>query len=196
MPNSALNLNGGQIQLPPDSYFNSPQFTITIWIKPENVIFPYARILEFSNGCHNNTVGILLDQDSSPIFPKFEMYELNAQNQYQLPSSISLVVGIWQHVTITYDGSQMRFYLNANLVDTSDPISYVLPMGNWMRTENYIGGTSCGYNGFSSSHVDDLRIFNTSLSRLQINDVMMSNETSFDTLICANSNTLSYFFFR
>jgi hypothetical protein len=43
-----------------------------------------------------------------------QSHQLNAQNQYQLPSSISLVVGIWQHVTITYDGSQMRFYLNAN----------------------------------------------------------------------------------
>ena len=34
--NSALALNGGWTQVPSGIYFNSPQFTITAWVYPQN----------------------------------------------------------------------------------------------------------------------------------------------------------------
>ena len=142
---------------------------------PRNIILPYARILDFSDGCHNNSIGILLDQGSMPVYPKFEMYDIN-EIQYQLPSPLPLSEGLWQHIAVSYDGAQMRLYLNAILLETSGTISYVMPMIN--RTENFIGGTSCTYNGVSSSYVDDVRIYAKDLSQSQINDVMMSSTIS------------------
>jgi len=108
---------------------------------------------------------------------------------YHLFSSVSINEGIWQHWAVTFDGLQMRFYINANLIQTGAVISYSMPLG-LIRTRNFIGSTSCGYNGYSSSLIDDLKMFNTSLSQSQINDVMMSNETNFSKLKCASGNQM------
>ena len=182
--NSALNLNGGYGQLPAGPYLNSPQYTIAAWVLPQNVILPYARVIEFSNGCHNNSVTLLFDQNVTPWTPKLEMYDLSAY-QYQLSATLNLTNGLWQHLAVTYDGTQMRFYLNAILLQTSGTISYAMPLG--VRTDNFIGGTPCQFTGVSSSYVDDIRVYGTSLSQSQINDVMMSNETNFNTSICQAS---------
>jgi hypothetical protein len=114
------------------------------------------------------------------------MFDANTIS-YQLYSSVSINEGIWQHWAVTFDGLQMRFYINANLVRTGAVISYSMPLG-LIRTQNFIGSTSCGSNGYSSSLIDDLKMFNISLSQSQINDVMVSNETNFNYLKCASGN--------
>ena len=161
--------------MPSKDYFNTPQFTLSAWFMPKNISLPYARILDFSNGCHNNSIGILLDQGSLPVYPKFEMFDIKG-TQYQIASSLPLTEDLWQHIALTYDGVQVRFYLNAILLGTSVNISYEMPLVN--RTKNFIGGTSCPYNGVSSSYVDDVRIYGKELSQSQINDVMMSSASS------------------
>lgn len=130
----------------------------------------------------------MFDQSSVPWCPKLEMYDINAF-QYQLSSTLNLTNGLWQHLAATYDGSQMRFYLNAILLQTSGVISYVMP--NVMRMQNFIGGTPCGFTGFSSSYIDEVRVYTTCLSQSQINDIMMSNFTNFNASICQTSKKIS-----
>lgn len=85
-------------------------------------------------------------------------------------------------MAVIYDGVQMRFYLNAILLETSENISFVMP--TVLGRQNFIGGTHCGSLGYSSSYVDDIRVYSTYLSQSQINDVMMSDETGFYSSIC------------
>ena len=146
---------------------------------PLNITLNFPPLIEFSNGCDNNSVTIYLATNKFPPLPKFEIWT-NNKTQFQSDSSkISLVDDIWQHLAATYDGLEMKIYLNAILLKTSQNISYEMP--TLVRTNNFIGGTKCLNEGHSSSYVDDVRIYSTCLSQSQINDVMMSNETNFSS---------------
>ena len=185
--NSALNLNGGYSQIPSGTYLNTPQFSITVWVLPQNVTLNFARVLEFSNGCHNNSIGLMFAQSSTPWYPKVEMYKVSGI-QYQLFSSLNIASGLWQHMAVTFDGSKMGLYLNAILLQ-SVAISYVMPTD--VKNANFIGGTACSTNGFSSSFIDDVRLYSTSLNQSQINNVMMSTDTTFNSSICGTITSTS-----
>ena len=160
---------------------------------PLNVVLQYARLIEFSNGCHTNTVTMLIDQGMTPIYPKLEMYAQN-DAQYQVKSSLPMGTNyaLWQHLAASYDGNTMRFYLNAILVGTSEQVSYAMPQIE--RAQNFLGGSACEYHGSSSSHVDDLRIYARSLTQSQINDVMMASmfdQYKFNASICNEKSKLA-----
>ena len=184
--NSALNLNGGYSQIPTGSYLNTPQLSITVWVLPQNVTLNFPRVLEFSNGCQNNSLSLMLARSSTPWCPKVEMYTMNGTYQYQLLSSLNITSGLWQHMAVTFDGSKMRFYLNAILLQ-SVAISYVMPTD--VKTTNFIGGTTCGSTVYSSSYIDDVRLYSKSLNQSQINDIMMSTETNYNSSMCGTSTS-------
>ena len=46
-PNSALALNTGYTIVPSGVYFNTPSFTISVWVYPKGVKY-HARIIDFS----------------------------------------------------------------------------------------------------------------------------------------------------
>ncbi len=186
--NSALNLNGGYTNIPAGTYPNAPQFTITVWVLPQNVTLNFARLLEFSNGCHNNSLSLMIAQSSTQWCPKVEMYKINGSSQYQMTSSLNITSGLWQHMAITFNGSKMSFYLNAILLQ-SVAISYVMPTD--VKTTNFIGGTACGSAGYSTSLIDDVRLYSSSLNQSEINDVMMSNETSLNASMCLSTNLIT-----
>ena len=77
----------------------------------------------------------------------------------------TLSLNTWQHVAATYDGSMMRLYLNAVLVDSmSLSISFTsiaqnLTVGNWSNP----GTDRC----FSGS-IDEARVWSMALSRSEI----------------------------
>ena len=47
--NSALALNGGWTYVPSGIYFNTPEFTISVWVYPQQV-GNYSRVIDFGNG--------------------------------------------------------------------------------------------------------------------------------------------------
>jgi hypothetical protein len=48
-PNSSLALNGGWTQVPSGVYFDSPEFTISVWVFSQQVGFN-SWIIDFGNG--------------------------------------------------------------------------------------------------------------------------------------------------
>jgi hypothetical protein len=53
--NSALALNGGWSKVPSGIYFDSPEFTISVWVFPQQVGY-WSRIIDFGNYQHYNIV--------------------------------------------------------------------------------------------------------------------------------------------
>ena len=84
--NSALALNGGWTQVPSGVYFDTPEFTISVWIYPLQVS-DWSRIIDFGNGQFSNTIIVaissveindynLLVIDSLP-YVENRQYEMN-----------------------------------------------------------------------------------------------------------------------
>lgn len=81
----------------------------------------------------------------------------------------SLPTGSWQHVALTYNGNQMRFYLNGTPVGNIQNMS----LGNITNTLQ-VGAWINGSNNFDffSGTLDEIRIYNSALSQAEIQTAM------------------------
>jgi hypothetical protein len=84
----------------------------------------------------------------------------------RLRSSSTLSLHTWHHVTATYNGSLMAIYINGSL-DNSAPYSNgILPFSG----DLYIGGPYSSGSNFFNGTIDELAIYNRSLSEDEVFD--------------------------
>ena len=122
IPNSALNLNGGYVQLPAGVYFNSAQFSISVWVNPQNPLVSWSKIIDFSG---EGAVRLTLSLDTAQYVnkPLYKSVNLNPQfciiinNFYYfcVNSAMPLMLNQWQLVTASYDGMTAKLHLNGFL---------------------------------------------------------------------------------
>lgn len=79
----------------------------------------------------------------------------------------SLQANVWYHITTTYDGTNLRIYLNGNLEATAASNAPRTPVGNFFLGGSNLGG---GNNQFSGL-VDDICIRNWALSEKEISSI-------------------------
>jgi hypothetical protein len=169
--NSALALNGGWTQVPMGVYFDTPEFTISIWVNPLNV-GSYSRIIDFGNGQLDNIkFPLSLGSTLKPYF----ILNSGTTVIFTGQSSQSLALDIWQFITVTYDGTNAKMYINGTLVAN---IYQNYTLASLSRSNCYIGKSNWPTDGYSSSYFDDLRFYNKSLSQQEILELMNQNETS------------------
>ena len=171
-PNSALALNGGWTQVPSGIYFDSPEFTISVWVYPQQV-GRYSRIIDFANGQNVDSIIFSLANENNPqdVLAVFQ----NSTIKINTKSSQNLTFYKWQFIVATFNGSNARLYLNGTLTAESN-LSYTLP--TLSRNSCFIGKSNWYEDGYSWSYLDDLRFYNKSLSKEEILELMNQNETS------------------
>jgi len=170
--NAALALNGGWAQVPPEMYFKTPAFSITVWIYPQQVS-PYSRVIDFGNGAKVDNI-LIAFSFSNQLKPYFELYS-GANVLYSLAtSSLKLSLNQWQFIAVTSNGTNAQMFLNGQqVIDTyqSENIQIL------KRYNCYIGRSNWDVDGYSHSYLDDLRFYNKSLSQEEILELMNQNET-------------------
>jgi hypothetical protein len=174
--NSALALNGGWTQVPAGVYFDSIEFTISVWIYPMNVGYN-SRIIDFGNGPGSNNI-IVSFSDGNSLQPCFELFS-GPSKEIATKSSKPIVLNQWQFLTATTNGTNARIYLNGTKVAELNFQSYIRPY-NLFRSNCYIGKSAWNADGYSNSFLDDLRFYNKSLTQEEILELMNfhQNETS------------------
>jgi hypothetical protein len=172
-PNSALNLNGGWTQVPAGNYFNSPAFTISAWVYPQQVGL-YARVIDFGDGPGPENV-ILAIATENATTPLVEIISLN-NIVTKTVSTQSLVLNAWQFLTATFDGINSRLYINGTLTK-SDSLSSSFSMPIVTRPNCFIGKSPWAADGVSFSYIDSLRFYNISLTQSQIIELMNQLDT-------------------
>jgi hypothetical protein len=175
--NSALNLNGeGWIQVPSGIYFNPPEFTITVWIYPQQNIRngSWASIIDFGNGPGQDEIilGLSFFKDNNQTFLG---QIFNGSNQLViLLSPQHFSISRWQFLATSYNGTHTLVYINGQLVlDSLDSL-----IQSVTRTNCFIGKSNWAGHGLSSSYLDELRFYNKSLTEIEILQLMNQNETS------------------
>ena len=168
-PNSALNLNGGWTEVASGVYFETPHFTIAVWVFPLQ-IGNDARVIDFSNGAASDNIVLALSY-SLTANPYFQIFNGGTDIGYFGPSQ-PLTLGKWQFLAATFNGTNKDIYLDGNLILSM--LAAFTP-SSLIRTKNYIGKSSfmaCCNDGFSFSYLDDLRFYSKSLSQSEIIDLM------------------------
>jgi len=156
--NSALNLNGGYAQAPPGIYFDTPTFTITVWFLPKQVDY-WSRILDFGSGQAQDNILVALsyERTNKTVFQIYD--DATCLDKYNCKSSQAVPMDTWTFLAVTYDGTEMRMYLNGTLTSR---VSLNFKLNSVVRTLNYIGKSNWIRNpdGYSASYLDDLRFYN------------------------------------
>ena len=164
--NSALSLNKGYTILPSQIYFDTPQFSVSVWVY-YLATDGWARFIDMGNGCNLEEIE-LAQQNYISNQPFFELYNVTKQI-CNVKSASVLQNQSWQFVVATFDGSYAKIYMNGNLTGTSSLASYTPK--SLKRMYNYVGKSNCP-NGYSYSYLDDLRFYNTSLTQSQIDELI------------------------
>ena len=176
-PDSTLALNDGWTQVDANFYFSATQFTLSAWVYPKDIKFS-ASLLEF-----DYAIQLALSSDSN-LKPFFKINnELNCSTLVE--SNVALVNEEWQMLTATFDGSIMSIYINSTLTANA---TLNCTWSEIVRT-NCVIGKSVLNNGTSKSYVDDIRLFNVSLTPIQIQDLMTNNNASVELTRMAESIT-------
>ena len=126
-PHSALALNGGWTEVPPGIYFDTPEFTISVWVYPQ-LVGVWSRVIDFGNSllASNNNLILSLDSFLNNL-PAFSIANgLNSIGECR--SSKALLNGEWQMLTATFNGSLESIYINGKLTCNLAVSSYTLPV--------------------------------------------------------------------
>ncbi|MHC4265330.1 MAG: LamG domain-containing protein [Planctomycetota bacterium] len=152
-----------------DNLILSPKkITLSAWIHPEDVSHNFQIIGKwvfedneyiFDNKNNNDTLRFGADIGIGGSF--VEIYSDDGV----------LTTNVWQHVAVTYDGSNCIFYVNGNNVGENNSYS-----GDLTDSDNpvYIGlseVSGIGPRAFSGM-IDDVRIYDRALTEQEINNTM------------------------
>jgi hypothetical protein len=172
-PNSALNLNGGWTQVPSGNYFNTREFTISVWVYPQQVGL-YSRVIDFGNGPgpENVILAIASENITTPLVEILSAYNIIIQTI----STQSLVLNAWQFLTATFDGINSRIYINGTLAK-DEALSSTFTMPIVTRINCFVGKSPWAADGVSFSYLDSLRFYNASLTQAQIIELMNKIDT-------------------
>jgi len=152
------------------SFFLRDALTISAWINIHNVS-AYQRVVS-RNACYF----ILLPR--GPI--RGAIYTTNTQVA-DVSSTDNVTENTWYHVAFTYDRQNLKLYLNGVLNNTAVNTSRINSVTTAYLT---IGSLSMGSGQFFDGVIDDVQIYNRSLSAEQVlalyegqTDLMVSQET-------------------
>ena len=169
--NSALALNGGWARIPSGIYLSTLEFTISVWVLPQQIGY-YARIIDFGPPYY-----IIFAFVNTLLQPYFQLWDFSGSSRvFQLISSQNVLLDTWQFLAITYDGKMARFYLNGQITSESNS-NYTLA-SNITRLNCNIGKSCVLTDGYSFSYLDDLRFHKRSLTQAELIELMNQNQTS------------------
>jgi hypothetical protein len=82
----------------------------------------------------------------------------------------TLPLNTWSHLAVTYDGANMRFYVNAVLVGTTAGTGTIAETNGAIR----IGGNNSSLQEFFQGMIDEVRVYNRALSVTEIQTDMIT----------------------
>ena len=183
-PFSAVQLNGtnGYIDVPQDVWFDGSPFTIATWVKP-SAFNSWSRILDFGIGQGNENITFALTNGTSGNL--YALIRRGTSNQFNVTGSATKI-GEWSHAVFSFDGENIRIYLNGNLVASveSEPPRMVT------RTTCYIGKSTVVGGNYANAAFDDFMIWNRQLTDDEIK-VLANDGMIFSNSPVCDGNTIS-----
>ena len=176
---NALSFDGTEDEVDLGTSFTYQDFTVDMWVKPAATQQGKASIIDnyltdFNNwGCQYDA------------YNRYNFWCITLSEKKW--SVFSLAADRWQHLTIVKSATALETYVNG-ILQESTPISGTinfenphLRFGRWRDTRQYWNGS-----------MDEVRIWNTALTQLQIRERMCRKITNADPLF---NNMVAYYNF-
>jgi Concanavalin A-like lectin/glucanases superfamily/Immunoglobulin I-set domain len=172
--NGAIQFNSGstaQYLSVPDApslnFDTNLTFTLAAWVKGPSAQANGAGIIAKGYGGVNEQYALDVHTDQLTT-PAYRFYFRNATGASTALTTPVPPNGLWQHVVATYDGrfTTMCVYVNGQLVasNTAAPATLLVDNGHEVSIGNRESSTVSGYNLPFNGTIDDVRIYNRTLS--------------------------------
>lgn len=138
----------------PDGYDDfSAGMTVALWARPDSV-GNWARFVDLGNSAASDNILFARNGGSDAV--TFEVYQAGVTGG-QVTAPGAIVQSQWQHFTATMDGSgTTTIYRNGvPLVTNTTAAPNVVT-----RTNNFLGRSNWGGDGYYGGRLDDVRIYN------------------------------------
>ena len=162
---SALALNGGWTQVTSGIYFDTYEFSISVWVYPQSLV-SNERIIDFSNGPSTDNLELILISRNNKLIPRFSIFDNSSNSQVLLESSLDLTLNKWHFLSVTFNESSLRIYVNGNLTGIAT-FNKILP-NSLTTSQNYFGKSSYIW-------LDEIRFFSKSLKQNEI--ILLMNDS-------------------
>jgi Concanavalin A-like lectin/glucanases superfamily len=167
----ALKFDGeGDVVKVPDSleFDLTEGFTLESWVRPESTSNEWAPILakEMGGGKATEELAWWLYEGGEKSSVPFGGNGPTAGKEEEAIAEDPLPVNVWSHLALTYDGFQVRLYVDGELVDCSD-----VPAGAPPVTEGELQiGAATDRGDHFVGRIDEVRIYNRALSAGEVAD--------------------------
>ncbi len=141
--------------------------TLSTWVKADS--FDYWDGL-INKGSYSIPYGLDLTNDGRLIFQTNYGF---SSGERVFTSNASLNQGQWQHVAVTYDGSNVRFYIDGQL-DSTQSANLTFETNN----ESLILGADFTANAHFDGAMDDARIYNRALNENEVEELATGGQTT------------------
>ena len=129
--------------------------TLEAWVKPTTISGWRTAIMKERGS--DLLYALYASNGAKPVTETFTSAESAAAGTAALP------LNAWSHLTSTYDGSNLRFYLNGTLIATKAATGAMPNTANPLR----IGGNAV-WGEYFSGLIDEVRVYNRALSASEI----------------------------
>ncbi len=157
-----------------DAYVTMPSgavkhsaLTVMAWVKfDEGSVGSYARIFAIE-GAGGSSLHLMANSGSEITGYKAEIY-LSGTLTYTIDTDGIIPYSArseWNHVALTLDGRELRFYVNAALVGS---VRAPVDVGSWNISGAYLGKTGIWQNGSYNGYMDDVRVYSAALDSDEI----------------------------
>ncbi len=184
---TSLNFNGSRVQVPNNVTLNaSSAVSIATWVKP-SASGGFEGILAknpSSNGSGTNHAGNYeLRLEAGGSLPMVFLYQRGAVNDtvgYNGGAATNVAGGLWSHLVVTNDGTNIQYYLNGSLVASSGVIA--AGFGATNTNDLFLGGradSATNLNGL----LDETAIWNEALTTgeaLALYNLAIDTELGYD----------------
>ncbi|MCP4537854.1 MAG: DUF11 domain-containing protein [Chloroflexi bacterium] len=153
-----------------------PQFTVGLWVKPTDVINDWQPLItkQADNGDDRN-FGLFISPNSMQVH--YSIQQSNCATYISADSSGSLLEDQWNHVLMTYDGTQTALYINGALQGTQPYTGMPCLAANPIK----IGGENSAFVPFSGA-LDEVVVYANALNSDEIADMYDYQAAWFDVL--------------
>jgi hypothetical protein len=142
-----------------NSVFSAPaNLTVEGWFKPNTVAASYQQIVGKQTGYNEYRLILYGNTIRGQIYDSSHEYTVNSAN-----GGVYAQAGVWHHVVMTYDGANLRLYVNGILVDTLPLVITINPNTSPL----YIGINQATYYPFNGV-IDEVHVYNRALSATEI----------------------------
>ena len=135
----------------PDFNINTGAITLIAWIKPGNIVDTH-HIIDGNGGWAS------LYQNGNSVHCQ------TADGPAQVNGGSSITADNWHHIACTYDGSQIRIYIDGTQVGSTSASGSIHAGEFWkIRREERVGGLTYGF-------IDSVAIYNRALTSDEIRE--------------------------